>query len=70
MNDKNRKLIRWILLIAWMIVIFIFSQLPGDVSDEQSKLVIYIFNVLGLDLNSHLGNLANFVVRKGAHFTE
>lgn len=70
MNDKNIKRIKWGLWITWMVIIFIFSQLPGDVSDEQSKLVVYIFNALGLDLNSYLGDLANFAVRKGAHFTE
>lgn len=67
MNKKKRKLF---MLILWMIIIFIFSQMPGNVSDENSKFVIYIFNLLGLNLNSAFGSLANFIVRKGAHFTE
>lgn len=66
----KRKNIKWLLVIAWMIIIFIFSSQPGNVSDENSKFVIYVFNLLGLDLNSSLGSLANFVVRKCAHFTE
>ena len=70
MNDKNTRKIKWLLWITWLIVIFVFSQLPGDASEEQSKFVIYIFNLLGLNLNSYLGDLANFAVRKGAHFTE
>lgn len=66
---KSKKL-KWLLVIAWMVVIFIFSSQPGDVSDENSKFVMYIFNLIGLDLNSFFGDLANFIVRKGAHFTE
>jgi VanZ family protein len=66
---KSKKL-KWILVIAWMVIIFIFSNQPGDLSDKNSKLVLYIFNLLGLNLNSFFGNLADFVVRKCAHFTE
>lgn len=66
----NKRKFKWALVIAWMIVIFIFSAMPGDVSDEKSKFLIYIFNLLGLNLNSIFGSLADFVVRKCAHFTE
>ncbi|WP_127837379.1 VanZ family protein [Clostridium prolinivorans] len=66
----DKKKIKWLLVVAWMIVIFIFSNQPGDISDKNSKFVIYVFNLLGLDLNSTFGDLANFIVRKGAHFTE
>jgi VanZ family protein len=66
----SSKKFKWFLVIAWMVIIFIFSNQPGDVSDENSKFVMYIFNLIGLDLNSFFGDLANFVVRKGAHFTE
>jgi VanZ family protein len=65
-----KKYLKWILLVGWMVIIFIFSSQPGDVSDKQSRLVIYVFNALGLNLNSMLGELSNFIVRKGAHFTE
>lgn len=65
----KRKNIKWLLVVAWMIVIFIFSSQPGDMSDKNSKLVIYLFNLLGLNLNTILGDLANFIVRKLAHFT-
>lgn len=66
---KNKK-IKWFLVIVWMLIIFIFSSQPGDTSEETSKLVIYIFNLLGLNLNSVFGTLADFVVRKCAHFSE
>lgn len=65
----NKK-IKWILVIAWMVVIFWFSNQPAAISDEKSKSVIYVFKTLGLNLDSILGDLANFIVRKVAHFTE
>jgi VanZ family protein len=70
MRSNMKKIIKWVLLIAWMIVIFMFSSQPAEVSDEKSRLVIQIFNAIGLNLDSVLGELANFVVRKAAHFTE
>ena len=70
MDNKKRRYIRWILLIGWMIFIFIMSNQPGDVSSSQSDFVVMIFNFLGIDLNSYLGDLATFIVRKAAHFTE
>ncbi len=66
MKDKK---VKWLLVIVWMAVIFIFSSQPGDASEETSKFVIYLFNLLGLDLHSFFGTLADFVVRKCAHFT-
>ena len=68
-NNKNIKK-RWILAILWMVFIFVMSQVPGEKSSEQSKLVIYAFSFLGIDLNSIWGDLATYIVRKGAHFTE
>ena len=66
----KKKQIDWILVIAWMLLIFIFSSQAGEVSNENNKFVIYIFNLLGLDLNSIFGTLSDFIVRKAAHFTE
>lgn len=66
---KNKK-VKWLLVIAWMTIIFIFSSMPGDTSEDTSQLVIYVFNLLGIDLNSVFGVLADFIVRKCAHFTE
>jgi VanZ family protein len=64
------KYFKWLLVIIWMMVIFSFSNEPAVVSDEKSNMVINILNYLGIDLNSVFGELANFIVRKGAHFTE
>lgn len=70
MKKINKKHVNFALLIGWMILIFYFSSQVGEVSSEKSKIVIYIFNILGLDLNTYFGNLATFIVRKAAHFTE
>ncbi len=67
MNNK-RKNIYWSLLIAWMILIFVMSNQPAKVSDSQSIGVLDLFLKLGININGVFGSLANFVVRKCAHF--
>lgn len=68
---KNKGIImNWILLIAWMILIFAMSNQPADISNKQSDLFINILAFIGIDLNSALGSIASFIVRKAAHFTE
>ncbi|MBK1812615.1 VanZ family protein [Clostridium sp. YIM B02505] len=67
---KLRLKISWGALLFWMIIIFAYSSKNGTESDKQSALVIYVFNALGIDLNGMLGELATFIVRKAAHFTE
>jgi len=69
MNSK-RKIIYWSLLIAWMILIFVMSNQPAKVSDAQSIGALDLFLKLGINLNGVFGNLANFVIRKCAHFLE
>lgn len=66
----KKKHIDWILVIGWMILIFLFSSQVGEVSNGNNKFVIYLFNKLGLDLNSLFGNLSDFIVRKAGHFIE
>lgn len=68
---KNKRvIIDWGLLIAWMLLIFLMSNQQGEVSSKQSDLVIKVFSLIGIDLNSYLGAVATFIVRKAAHFTE
>jgi len=69
MNNK-RKLIYWSLLIAWMIMIFVMSNQPATVSDSQSIGILELFSKIGININGIFGNLANFVIRKCAHFFE
>lgn len=70
MVSKKSKRVRWILLIGWMAFIFFMSSQNGDQSSEQSSLVVQIFTWLGIDLNSYFGDLATFIIRKGAHVSE
>lgn len=68
---KNKRLvINWILLVTWIIIIFFMSNQHAEVSTKQSDLVIKLFNLIGLDLNSYLGSLTTFIIRKAAHFSE
>lgn len=69
MNKRN-KVISWTILLVWMVVIFLMSHQPGDVSSSQSNLVMKIFEFLGIKLDSYFGDLATFVIRKAAHFSE
>ncbi|APM41101.1 VanZ family protein [Clostridium kluyveri] len=64
------KKIKWILVILWMVVIFIFSNETSTMSNEKSRFFIYLIQTLGLDLNAFFGNLSNFMVRKASHFLE
>lgn len=67
---NKRKIIYWFLLIVWMIGIFIMSNQPANISDSQSGTVIKVLSSIGIDVNGVFGQLANFVVRKCAHFLE
>lgn len=67
---KNKKVLRWSLLIGWMVFIFIMSSQNGDESTNQSNLVLQLFNLLGINLSDRFGELATLIIRKGAHFTE
>lgn len=68
--NSQRKIIYWSLLIAWMILIFVMSNQPAKVSDAQSIGALDLFLKLGININGIFGDLANFVIRKCAHFLE
>lgn len=65
-----KRIFKWLLVIVFMVIIFIFSSDKAADSDQKSRFVIYILNIFGINIESVFGNLANFVVRKAAHFTE
>lgn len=67
---NKRAILKWSLLVSWMMLIFFMSNQPGEVSTKQSDLIIKIFSLMGMDLNSYLGSIASFIIRKAAHFTE
>lgn len=68
--SKSKRIVSWIFLLGWMVLIFYMSNQPADISNSQSEFVIMIFNYMGIELNDYFGELASLVVRKGAHFTE
>lgn len=66
----SKKILRWSLVIIWMIIIFWFSSQQGTASDEKSLFVIEVIKHIGINLDSILGSIANFMIRKAAHMTE
>ena len=64
MNKK--KLIKWLMLLLWMLVIFLFSSQPH--SGETTKSIIEQI-MPNIKTNSLL-DMINFIVRKSAHITE
>lgn len=66
----KKKIISWTMLLGWMGIIFFMSHQPGEISSNQSELVVKIFEFLGIHLNSYFRELATFIIRKAAHFTE
>ena len=78
MKSRIGLVIRWLLLAAMCIGIFIFSSLAADESSEQSgfivdtviKLFFYDFENKTAADQTALISLLTVVVRKGAHFSE
>ena len=62
-----KKIIKFILLICWMIFIYYMSSLNSDVSSNQSGLIVNyisrIFSINNIDL-------ITYIVRKSAHIFE
>ena len=69
LKDK-RYIINLTLIIVWMCFIFFMSNQPAQTSDSQSLGIINILSKIGIDMDSIFGEIANFVVRKLAHFLE
>lgn len=61
---------KYIPLILWMLIIFLFSHQEADESAEYSKLAIWLLQTLGIDLTEIAKGNATFIVRKTAHITE
>lgn len=66
----KKKIIRWLPVIIWMIVIFIFSSQNGSESGNNNRFVIEFLRHIGLNLDKILGSNSDFYVRKLAHMTE
>lgn len=68
---KYKKLLYFVPMLVWMIVIFSFSTQPAKLSDMNNSFVITELQKIGIDLTVIFGkDLANFLIRKAAHLTE
>lgn len=67
---KKKNVLRWSLLIGWMIFIFMMSAQNGEESSSQSNLVLQLFSFIGINLSDSFGEIATLIIRKAAHFTE
>lgn len=66
----RRKYIKWMYVVIWAVIIFIFSSQTGAVSNDNNRFIVTIFKHLGLDLDQYLGGVSDFIIRKLAHLTE
>lgn len=69
MTQGKMKRLAWTLSGLWMAVIFIMSAMPGDVSGEQSGLIVRILLRLFPGAGEAIPML-ELLVRKAAHMTE
>jgi len=65
---KRKKVLSWILLIVWMVIIFSFSHQPAVQSSSLSDgILVKIEKVTHLPISNEF---SSFFIRKAAHFTE
>ena len=69
LNNK-KSFLNLILVIIWMCFIFFMSNQPSEISDSHSIGIIDTLSKVGIDINGFFGDIANFVIRKCAHFLE
>lgn len=71
MHSKDKIIyIKGSLIVFFMAIIFYMSNKPAVESNEVSYWVISVLEFCKIDINGFFGSLANFVVRKVAHFSE
>jgi VanZ family protein len=69
-HKMKKKYLKWALVIAWAIIIFLFSNQTGDVSNNNNRFVVDLFKLVGVNLDSYFGGMIDFIIRKLAHFLE
>ncbi|MDU1443495.1 MAG: VanZ family protein [Clostridium cochlearium] len=69
-SKNNKKILKYILVLVWMIIIFKFSSDPAEISDGKSGFIIEVINSLGINISSALGKFTNFIIRKIGHIGE
>lgn len=70
MKKVYKRRIKYLLVLAWCVVIFLFSQQNGQESSNSSGIIAMILSKTGIDLSSIFGIDTSFLIRKTAHFTE
>ncbi|WP_434283181.1 VanZ family protein [Clostridium botulinum] len=69
--NKSKKLAYFIPSFIWMVVIFTFSNQPGESSNKNNFFVADVLTKGKIDLFKHIDyNFLNFLIRKAAHITE
>lgn len=66
----KKRYIKWGLVVIWAVVIFVFSSQTGDMSSQNNRFIMDMFNRIGINLDTITGGLGNLIIRKAAHFTE
>lgn len=69
-----KRIIKYILLVLWMILIFWFSNQSGVDSSYTSSSIVMMFvsfieKILGMTLSESVISIMCFIIRKLAHFT-
>ena len=64
MSLKHKHLVGYIMLLAWMAVIFMLSHEPADVSSTRSDVISAAITSLS---GGQLDDVSTYVVRKSAH---
>ena len=65
-----QRKIKWLVLLVWMLVIFLFSAQTGEQSSESSGLVEQLLSLFPFIPHQLFGIELQLIIRKGAHFTE
>ncbi|EQB4340092.1 VanZ family protein [Clostridium botulinum] len=69
--NKSKKLAYFIPSFIWMVIIFTFSNQPGESSNKNNFFVADVLTKGKIDLFKHIDyNFFNFLIRKAAHITE
>jgi VanZ family protein len=64
-TSRIRFAVKWLMLIAWMIIIFLFSNEVATISSTRSAVIVHdIINTLHVSLSQEV---LTFLTRKAAH---
>lgn len=66
----SKRYVRWLLVILWALVIFLFSSQIGEESGNNNRFIIHMFSRIGINLEFIFKGSANIIIRKLGHFTE